>query len=152
MAKIQILVGTVGGTAWKTAQAVAHVLRHQGHAIAVNDEPRPTDLSDPAEALLVCTSTTGDGELPRNIYPLYLALDDRAIDLAGRHYGIIALGDSGYRRFAHAGFLLEDALYGSGGRRLGQVYTLDARVEDNPPLAAARWAHDWASGLDQATG
>lgn len=148
MAKIQILVGTVNGTALQTAQGVAHVLRHQGHEVRLNDEPRAADLStDPAEALLVCTSTTGDGELPRNIYPLFLALDDGVLDLAGRPYGIIALGDSGYRQFAQAGFLLEAALYRAGGRRLGQVCTLDARQVSNQPLAAAQWANGWVAGL-----
>lgn len=148
MAKIQILVGSVNGTAWQSANAVARVLNHQGHVVRVNDEPRAQDLlEDRDEALLVCCSTTGEGELPRNIYPLFLALDDGAVDLQERHYGVIALGDSGYRHFAQAGLMLENALYMSGAKRVGDICTLDAKKIPNHPLAAAQWANEWVEAL-----
>ena len=148
MAKIQILVGTVNGTAWQSANAVAHVLNHQGHQVRVNDEPRAQDLQqDPDEVLLVCCSTTGEGELPRNIYPLFIALDDQVVDLDGRLYGVIALGDSGYPYFAQAGYILENALYTSGAKRVGDICTLDAKRVTNHPLAAAQWANEWVAGL-----
>lgn len=148
MSKIQILVGSVNGTALQTATAVAHVLNHQGHQVRVNDEPRPQDvIQDQDEALLVCCSTTGEGELPANIYPLFLALDDQAVNLEGRCYGVIALGDSGYRYFAQAGYLLENALYLSGAKRIGEIFTLDAKKVANHPLAAAQWANQWVTAL-----
>jgi flavodoxin len=148
MAKIQILVGTVNGTAWQSANAVARVLNHQGHQVRVNDEPRAQDLQqDPDEVLLVCCSTTGEGELPRNIYPLFIALDDQVVDLDGRLYGVIALGDSGYPYFAQAGYILENALYTSGAKRVGDICTLDAKRVANHPLAAAQWANEWVAGL-----
>ena len=148
MSKIQILVGTVNGNALQTATAVAHVLNHQGHQVRINDEPRPQDvLQDQDEALLVCCSTTGEGELPANIYPLFLALDDQVINLEGRSYGVIALGDSGYHYFAQAGYLMEDALYRTGAKRIGEICTLDAKKVSNHPLAAAQWANDWVTAL-----
>lgn len=147
MAKIQILVGTVNGTAWQSAQAVAHVLNHQGHEVRVNDEPGAQDLNEKDEVLLVCCSTTGEGELPRNIYPLFLALDDQVVDLSDRLYGVIALGDSGYPYFAQAGYLLENALYSSGAKRVGEICTLDAKKVNNHPLAAVQWANEWAATL-----
>lgn len=148
MAKIQILVGTVTGRAWQTANAVAHVLNHQGHQVRVNDEPCVQDLlQDQDEVLLVCCSTTGEGELPPSLYPLFYALDDQTVDLAGRRYGVIALGDSGYRHFAQAGYMLENALYLSGAKRVGDICALDARRVENHPLAAAQWANEWVAGL-----
>lgn len=147
MAKIQILVGTVNGTAWQSAQAVARVLNHQGHDVRVNDEPMPQDLQDQEEVLLVCCSTTGEGELPRNIYPLFIALDDQRVDLSGRLYGVIALGDSGYPYFAQAGYMLENALYCSGAKRIGDIFTMDAKHVANHPLAAAQWANEWVGAL-----
>jgi flavodoxin len=144
MARIQIVVGTVNGTAWKAAQAAAAILGQLGHQAEVNEECTPRDLVRAAdEILLICSATTGDGEVPRNIYPVYSALDNEAVDLAGRRYGVIALGDRGFPRFAHAGFLLEDALYRCGARRLGEVFTIDAQVEDRPHFAAALWVKDW---------
>jgi len=152
MAKIQIMVGSVNGTAWQSANAVARVLNHQGHEVRVNDEPLAQDLlEDQDEALLVCCSTTGEGELPRNIYPLFLALDDGAVDLHDRHYGVIALGDSGYPHFAQAGFMLENALYMAGARRVGDICTLDAKKILNHPLEAAQWANEWGQALPQAS-
>ena len=148
MAKIQIIVGTVNGTALQTAAAVAHVLNHQGHQVRVNDAPMPQDvLQDQDEALLVCCSTTGEGDLPNNIYPLYLALDDQALDLKGRYYGVIALGDSGYRHFAQAGYAMENAFYMSGAKRVGELFTLDAKKVSSHPLAAAQWANEWVNSL-----
>jgi MioC protein len=148
MAKIQILVGTVNGTSLQTARAVAHVLNHQGHQVRVNDQPSIQHLQqDQDEVLLVCCSTTGEGELPHNIYPLYLSLDDQAVNLTGRYYGVIALGDSGYRYFAQAGYMLENALYMSGAKRIGDVCTLDAKQVANHPLTAAQWANEWVAGL-----
>ena len=148
MAKIQILVGSVNGTALQTAMAVAHVLNHQGHQVRVNDEPRPQDVTQGQdEALLVCCSTTGEGELPANIYPLFLALDDRAVNLEGRHYGVIALGDSGYPHFAQGGYMMENALYMSGAKRVGEICALDAKKVLNHSLAAAQWANEWVIEL-----
>lgn len=148
MARIQILVGSENGTAWRSAKAIEHVLNHQGHEVHCNDEPKHEDLArGDDEVLLVCCSTTGDGELPRNIHPLFLALDDGAVELRGRYYGVIALGDSGYRQFAQAGFMLENALYMAGAKRLGDVCTLDARKTANQPLAAVQWANEWVEGI-----
>ena len=148
MARIQIIVGTVNGRAWQTAHAVVHVLNHQGHQARVNDEPSVQDLQhDHDEVLLVCCSTTGEGDLPSNLYPLYYALDEQTVDLTGRHYGVIALGDSGYRHYAQAGYLMENALYMSGAKRIGDVCTLDARRVTNHPLTAAQWANTWVAGL-----
>jgi MioC protein len=148
MAKIQILVGTVNGTASQSAIAAAQVLGHQGHEVRVNEEPKPKDLlQNPEEVLLICCSTTGEGELPRNIYPLFLALDDQAVDLNGRLYGVIALGDSGYRFFAQGGYMMENALYMSGAKRVGDICFLDAKRVTNHPLAAAQWASEWVAGL-----
>ena len=150
MSKIQIIVGSVNGRAWQSANAAAAILNKLGHQVEVNPEVELADLlRDPEELLLVCCSTTGEGELPRNLYPVYLALDDQRVNLQGRHYGVIALGDSGYTYFAQAGFLMEKVLYQSGGKRIGKVLTLDAKKETNQPLAAALWAKDWITGFEE---
>ena len=75
------------------------------------------------------------------------ALDTPALDLRGRHYGVIALGDSGYRHFAQAGLMLENALYMAGAKRVGDICTFDAKKTPNHPLAAAQWANEWVEAL-----
>ena len=144
MTKIQLITGTVNGNAWRAAETVAALLRKLGHQAEVNEETAAPDLTrDAQEILLICTSTTGDGELPRNLFPAYSALDNETVDLRGRRYGVIALGDRAYPRFAHAGLLMEDALYRAGAKRIGDVLMIDAQVTENAPLAAALWARDW---------
>jgi len=69
------------------------------------------------------------------------------VNLQGRHYGVIALGDSGYSHFAQAGLMLENAFYMAGARRVGDVCMLDARKIPNHPLAAAQWANEWVTAL-----
>ena len=46
------------------------------------------------EAFLSVTSTTGMGELPDNLLPLYHALRDQLPDWRGRPAAVLALGDS----------------------------------------------------------
>lgn len=148
MAKIQILTGSVGGRALQTAKAVAEVLNDQGHDVTVNSEPTPDDLlKDPDEALLVCCSTTGNGELPPNIFPVFRALDDESVNLVNRVYGVIALGDSSHRHFANAGIAMEKALSMSGAKRVGDICTLDASKVDDHSLAAVEWARGWVAKL-----
>ncbi len=148
MSKIQILVGSINGRATQTANAVAHVLDSQDHDIRINNYPEINDLQqDKEEALLICCSTTGDGELPGNFYKIFNALDDQAISLNGREYGVIALGDSGYRYFAQAGYMMEHALYLCGATRVGSICTLDAKEVENHPLAASLWANEWVTNL-----
>ncbi|MFK4750951.1 flavodoxin domain-containing protein [Oceanobacter antarcticus] len=150
MAKIQVIIGSVNGTALQVGAVVAQLLEKLGHHAWINVEPSAADLGrDADEILLICCSTTGNGELPRNIYPVYLALEDQLVNLQGRRYAVIALGDSGYPRYAQAGMTLEALLYGSGASQVSDLYRLDAALIPNAeqPMAAARWALQWSDLL-----
>lgn len=148
MAKIQILTGSVGGRALQTANAVAEFLNDQGHDVMVNSEPTPDDLlKDPDEVLLVCCSTTGKGELPPKLYPVFHPLYDETVNLVNRVYGVIALGDSSHHHFANAGIVMEKALSMSGAKRVGDICTLDASKIDDHSLAAVEWARGWVAKL-----
>ncbi|WP_317930528.1 flavodoxin domain-containing protein [Halioxenophilus sp. WMMB6] len=150
MAKILILVGSVNGCALQSAEAVGALMERLGHQVELISELGPRDLlRDPQELLLVCCSTTGDGQLPRNLYGIYYAMDDGVVDLHGRYYGVIALGDRGYPQFAAGGLKLEGMLYKAGAKRIGDICLLDAQVEDNQPLAAAKWALEWHKLLSE---
>ena len=96
MAKFLIVVGTVNGHAFAAAaQGAAALLNKLGHSTHINLHTQPADLMrDTQEIILACCSTTDQGKLPYNIYPLYRALEDQQLNLSDRHYGIIALGDS----------------------------------------------------------
>ncbi|GGB91970.1 flavodoxin [Marinobacterium zhoushanense] len=152
MAKVQILVGTTNGKALQIAKVLGALLERLGHVARLNETPQAADLvQDLEEVLLICCSTTGDGELPRSLYPLYLALEDRSIDMRDRAFAVVALGDSRYRQFAQAGYMMENAFYLSGAKRIGEIFTLDAAHVANQPMAAAQWAQAWAQHLPEAS-
>lgn len=148
MAEVQIIVGSVMGTALEVAQALQQALAADGHPIRVNPQFRKGDLAaNPDEVLLICTSNTGMGDLPMNIVPFYEHLKNDFPRLAGRRFGLVNLGDSSYPNFAQAGKTLEEALADLGARRLGEPLILDAIYVDDYIKEAREWALDWSRQL-----
>ena len=72
MAAIRILTGSVYGGALLTARRIKQELEPEGHTVTVLENPTLADITDNQDALLVCTSTTGQGEIPDNLLPFYL--------------------------------------------------------------------------------
>ncbi len=148
MAQIQIIVGSVMGTALEVAEAVAATLEGCGHQPRVNSEFQAGQLSEDAdEVLLICTSNTGMGDLPANILPFYVHLLNDLPPIAGRRYGVITLGDSSYPDFAQAGTTLDEALADLGANRIGDPLVLDAIMTTDPVEDACNWAMQWESQL-----
>lgn len=148
MSKIQILVGSVTGTAEEVAHQLAEELSAIGHETNINSQPSATDLvRDPEEVLLFCTSNTGSGDLPGNLQLLYRQLVSEYPAIAGRRYGLINLGDSSYMTFGDAGQQLDEALADLGAQRLGEALLLDASSGDEPGPKACDWTKQWAKLL-----
>ncbi len=150
MANISLFVGSVYGAALLTARAVADALRGAGHAVDLFDQPDIGDLTRNEHAVLVCTSTTGSGELPSNLVPFYARLRDEFPLLDGRPFGIITLGDSSYGdTYGAAGALLEELLLELRGRPVQERLLIDALETMEPESEAIPWALAWASHLAQ---
>ncbi|MDQ2075216.1 flavodoxin domain-containing protein [Marinimicrobium sp. ABcell2] len=148
MSKIQILVGSVGGTASKVAEFVAQVARDNRHQVSINAAPKTEDLlRDPDEVLLICTSNTGAGDLPANVLPLYIQLNTEYPPIAGRRYGLINLGDSSYSTFGEAGQRLDEAFADLGAIRQDPPLILDASSGLDPEEEAREWAQAWLESL-----
>lgn len=146
MAKIHILVGSVMGTAETVAATLDKELRSLGHSSRINFNPDASELlADEEEVLLICTSNTGNGDLPDNIQPLYLALVRDYPRIAGRRYGVVNLGDSSYTSFNEGGRALDAAFEDLGARRLGEPLVLDASEGEDPEALARAWVKAWAS-------
>ncbi len=74
------------------------------------------DFTREALLLFVC-STTGDGVPPNEAEALHDALRDGALALPGTlHYGVLALGDSGYPHFCRGGKIFDELLHHSEAR------------------------------------
>ena len=148
MAKIQIIVGSVFGGAEQIAEIAAEKLRALGHQVSVNTYASAADIiRNPEEILLLCHSNTGAGDLPDNILPVYLHLTRDYPRLAGKHYGVINLGDSSYSTFNEAGRMLDAAFADLGAIRIGEPLVLDACSSDDPQPLTIEWINEWASKL-----
>lgn len=148
MAAIRILVGSVYGGALLTARAIAQQLETDGHQVLVLEQPQLEDITDNDDALLVCTSTTGQGEVPPNLLPFYVELRDQLPQQPGRPFGIIVLGDSSYGdTFCGAGSLMEEALYETSARKIGDSLKIDALETLEPESAAVPWAKSWVNRI-----
>lgn len=148
MLQFQLLVGTVGGTAARTAQGVASELENLGHRVRVNMEADQSDLTENSDDIfIICTSNTGAGDLPANIVPLYVQLTRQFPNIAGRRYGLINLGDSSYPSFAQAGEKIDLAFSDIGAVRVGEPLVIDAIMTNNPMNEARTWVKEWVQSL-----
>lgn len=144
MTAIRILVGSVYGGALLTARAIKKDLETGGHQVTVLENPALEDITSNLDPLLVCTSTTGQGELPPNLLPFYLDLRDQLPQQPGRPFGVIVLGDSSYGdTFCGAGELMEEALYETSARKIGDTLRIDALETMEPEADALPWAREW---------
>ena len=147
MANVQILVGSVYGASEQVAEIVCDQLKDAGHNVSINTYPRPEDLLNVDEVLLLCHSNTGSGELPDSLQPLYLHLTRDFPRLSGKCYGVINLADSSYTSFNEAGIALDNAFFEVGAKRLGLPLVIDAMTGENPAELAKNWLAGWMTNL-----
>ena len=149
MAQVAIFVGTVYGAAQFVAEEIAEQLNQAGHQARLYMEASLDDFTDPThDAYLIVTSTTGQGDIPDNLLPLYAALQERFPLLEGKPYGVIALGDSSYGdTFCGAGRQWQALMEELQGRQLEEMLTIDATETMEPEAEARPWLERWLSKL-----
>ncbi|WP_036768975.1 flavodoxin [Photorhabdus australis] len=144
MAKIGIFVGTVYGNALAVAEEAQQILEQQGHEIEVFEEGELEQWQSYLDqVILVITSTTGQGDLPDNIHPLYCSLRDELGYQPELRYGIIALGDGSYENFCGGGHTFDELLQEQGAIRIGEILLVDAVEEAEPEVFAQPWIKQW---------
>ncbi|MFL1407454.1 flavodoxin [Marinobacter sp. M1N3S26] len=149
MTDIQILVGSVFGGALMTARRIREELASDQVSITVHEKPTLENLSETSGPVLVCTSTTGQGEIPENLLPFYVELRDKLPMQEGRPFGIIVLGDSSYGdTYCGAGELMEEAFQEVAARKVGETLRIDAMETMEPEEEALPWVKDW---IDQVS-
>jgi MioC protein len=149
MSKILIIVGTESGNAQMCADHLADNLPGLGHEVEVAAEADAGGVDfDGRDAVLVCTSTHGDGELPDNIMPLAERLRGDKPDLSHLRYGVIALGDQTYKAtFCQAGKDMDALFAACGAKKLGERLEIDACTQPLPDEEALSWAQEWVTML-----
>ncbi|CAH9063922.1 hypothetical protein PSECIP111951_02999 [Pseudoalteromonas holothuriae] len=95
MASVSIFVGSMYGNADNLAIEVRNKLTSLGHDAVICEQDTFEQLQS-AKNILFITSTTGSGDLPDNILPLFLQMQSQFPMLTDKKVGVIALGDSSY--------------------------------------------------------
>lgn len=147
MADIGIFVGTMYGNALLVAEEAEAILSGLGHKAKVFEDPEIQDWEPySGKYVLVVTSTTGQGDLPDSIVPLYEGMKD--MYQPHLRYGIIALGDSTYANFCGGGKTFDALLQEQGARRIGDMLMIDASEDPEPESVSNLWVEQWASLLE----
>ena len=143
MMHINILVGSVTGTALATAKAMASELTQRGFQVELISDGRLPKQPGP---WLICTATTGAGDLPENIWPFYQQLN-QGLYLPEQTFAVVALGDSAYAHFAQAGRDIYTALIDCAAKPLADILIIDAIYQSNPAARALEWLATWVDKL-----
>ena len=147
--KVAILSGSVYGTAEEVARHAERLFKEAGfdawHAPRMSlDELKAFE----PEAFLTVTATTGMGELPENLQPLYFAIRDQLPAWFGKPAGVIALGDASYGDTFCGGGELVRELYGELGlEEVLPMLRLDASETVTPETDAEPWLAEFVAVL-----
>ena len=149
MAKIGIFVGTMYGNALLVAEEAEAILRGQGHSATVYEDPELNDWRQyENDYVLVVISTTGQGDLPDSIAPLFHGIKDQLGFQPGLRYGVIALGDSTYKNICGAGKQFDALLAEQSAKRVGEVLMIDASEDPEPESVSNPWVETWGTQLN----
>ena len=145
MSVVYLAVGSVSGTAMAVAQTVKDQLQSLGHTVIQEENASVEGLnSSGCDAVLIITSTTGQGDLPANIIPFYVALEEQFPLQNGRPFGVISLGDSSYdSTFCNGGALFEERFYELQGTQPVPRVTIDSMETITPDDDALFWLQEW---------
>ncbi|CAI1844189.1 flavodoxin [Serratia quinivorans] len=148
MAQVGIFVGTVYGNALLVAEEAETILSEQGHEVKLFEEGTLEAWQFYRQHYaLVITSTTGQGDLPDSIAPLFHAIRDQVGYQPELRYGLIALGDSSYDNFCGAGRAFDALLQEQGATRVGDVLEIDAMEQPEPEVVSCPWVEKWGTLL-----
>ncbi|MCK8565225.1 flavodoxin [Yersinia ruckeri] len=148
MAQVGIFVGTVYGNALLVAEEAENILNEQGHEVKLFDEGTLEAWQYYRQHYaLVITSTTGQGDFPDSIAPLFQAVRGQVGFQPELRYGIIALGDSSYDNYCGAGRAFDALLQEQGATRIGEMLEIDAIEQPEPEAASCPWVEQWGQLL-----
>jgi sulfite reductase (NADPH) flavoprotein alpha-component len=132
-AVLNILFGSETGN----GEALAETLAARFEAAGVRTQLQPLDSFRPAglkklEHAVFVMSTHGEGDPPEEAIDLFEFLDsDRAPQLNGLNYRVLALGDRSYSLFCEAGRRLDERLQALGASPFGPRVDCDVDYADD---------------------
>ncbi|MDN3380025.1 MULTISPECIES: flavodoxin [unclassified Pseudoalteromonas] len=149
MATISIFVGSVYGGAERLSDDVIELIEQSNHQAKLIITPTLDDVKS-ASHILVITSTTGQGEIPDNLAPLYSQLNSQFPMLAGKPYGIVAMGDRSYGdTFCGAGRSFDELFRDLQAKPIGHRLEIDACEDFEPWPVTEPWLKLWLTKLPE---
>ncbi|KAH7317906.1 hypothetical protein BKA65DRAFT_109859 [Rhexocercosporidium sp. MPI-PUGE-AT-0058] len=112
-----------------------------------------TDVLRKATLLVFVTSTTGQGEFPKNSRRLWTSLLKKTLSptaLGGLNFTTFGLGDSSYPKFNRAARLLHVRLQGLGAKEVFPRGEADDQHQDGFDGAYLPWAAEFQSHIQSA--
>ena len=152
MRKVNLIFGTVYGNAQFVAETLRDELQKLAREVQLFQSDELNSFIPPQdEALLIVSSTTGQGDVPDEILPWFEMLKSQAPYLPNLRYGVIALGDSSYDTFCQAGIQFDELLTELGAHRIGRLLKIDACETMEPEVSAKAWLQSWNTQIDIET-
>ncbi|RYV04010.1 flavodoxin [Shewanella sp. OPT22] len=148
MVKVNIVFGTVYGSAQFVAETVNEKLIDQGYDAKLWQPEELVDYTPAAnQQLIVISSTTGQGDLPDGLVPWFEMVRSTGLYLPDLHFSVIGLGDSSYETYCGAGEQLQSLFEEIGAQAVKELFRIDACETMEPELEALNWLDEWTKSV-----
>lgn len=139
MSSLDIFVGSVYGNAEDLARQVAQQLSAANVTVRTHTQATLSDFVE-AKAVLVITSTTGQGDIPDNLLPLFVALGEHFPLMQQTPFAVVGLGDSSYGdTYCGAGEQWFERLTELQGKAIAPLFRVDACETLQPAEEVLPW-------------
>ncbi len=141
---ITLFIGSVDGAAEYAGKKLEEALNEKKHTVTVNYKPTLKDLQNlQSDLLLIVTSTTGEGELPKNFCAFWRKLYTKKVSFEGISYAMAILGDSSYGDdYCLGGKQLGEILMQKGAKQVQQPLLVDSEKTSEPENFVVKWGLD----------
>lgn len=147
MSSISIFAGSVYGNAQHVAEEVQTMLETEGFDSEVFTDPETSDFVD-ADAVLVITSTTGQGDIPPNLELFFSDLQESFPLMDGKSFAVAALGDSSYgESYCGGGRQFFELFSELQGKPIAEMFEVDAIETLSPEDEVVPWVKSIAELL-----
>ncbi len=146
MAAVEIIIGTVYGSAVLVAETLEQALTEAGHQVRLHEDAVLADL-DQSHFWLFVTSTTGQGDIPPNLVPLFEEMRECCPPMPQLRYALVALGDSSYDNFCGAGRQVDELLQELQAQAVTPRLQVDATETLEPEEPALAWLKGWMAQI-----
>lgn len=146
MAAVDIIIGSVYGSAVLVAETLEQALTEAGHRVQLHEDAVLADLNT-EHFWLVVTSTTGQGDLPPNLLPLFEEMRECCPPMPQLRYALVALGDSSYDNFCGGGRQFDELLQELQAQAVVKRLQVDATETLDPEEPALAWLKGWMTQI-----